>query len=270
MRQQGWFVLVFGLLQQAQLVQEVPVAPVAPASVAPLRKLYMGRPIAPTMSWEGGPWLMRATREKEERCSELLAALDVKPGQIVCDFGCGNGFYTFPLARLVGAKGKVYATDIQPEMLELLKGEAKKHEGAGDIVVPVLCTETDPKLADASIDLALLVDVYHELSDPAAVLAALKKSLKPDGQLAIVEFRLEDPEVPIKLEHKMTKVQLVKELDANGYVVAREFDQLPWQHVVFFKAKPKEAETPASKPGSSKGLPSPPPSPPPSDRGERR
>jgi len=240
--------LLFVLAQQAPPpppppppppVAPLPTLPAPAAPATPRPKSYMGRPIAPTMSWEGGDWLMRATREKEERCSALVAALAVKPGQSLCDFGCGNGFYTFPLAKQVGAKGKVYACDIQPEMLELLKREGAKHD-VGDVVVPVLCSETDPKLADASIDLALLVDVYHELAWPAEVLAALKKALKPDGQLAIVEFRLEDPEVPIKLEHKMTKKQLVKELDANGYEVAREFDELPWQHVVFFRAKRAE------------------------------
>jgi ubiquinone/menaquinone biosynthesis C-methylase UbiE len=247
-------VLLLALAQQAPPPAPAPVAPLptlpqADAPAKPRPTTYMGRPIAPTMSYEGGPWLMRITREKEERCSALIAALEVKPGQILCDFGCGNGFYTFPLAKLVGAKGKVYACDIQPEMLELLEREGAKHE-VGDVVVPVLCTETDPKLADGSIDLALLVDVYHELSWPAEVLAALKKALKPDGQLAIVEFRLEDPEVPIKLDHKMTKKQLVKELAANGFEVAREFDELPWQHVVFFRAKrgePAKGEEPAKR-----------------------
>ena len=256
------FALVASLLLASSVAavarQEVPpiappVAPVSPAApiaptAAPQKPAapteYMGRPIAPTMSYECGPWLMRINREKEERCSALLAALEVKSGQTLCDFGCGNGFYTFRLAELVGAKGKVYAVDLQPEMLDLLKVEAKRHANA-DVVAPILCTETDPKLPDGSIDLALLVDVYHELSWPAEVLTALKKALKPEGQLAIVEFRLEDPEVPIKLAHKMTKVQLVKELVANGYEVARTFDELPWQHVVFFRVKREAAAAPA-------------------------
>ena len=214
------------------------VAQVAPPQEAapPLRE-YMGRKIAPTMSYEGGPWLVRVTREKEESCSKLLAALELKPGQVVADVGSGNGFYTFPLAKLVGPKGKVYAIDVQPEMLAMLEERAKAQGGA-DNVVTVLGTETDPKLADASIDLAFLVDVYHELSYPAEMLAALKKALKPEGRIVLVEFRLEDPEVPIKLLHKMTKVQMKKELEANGFVVASEFDELPWQHVVFFKAAP--------------------------------
>jgi len=180
---------------------------------------------------------MRATREKEERCEVLLAALRLKPGEVVADVGCGNGFYTFRLAALVGAKGKVYAIDIQPEMLALLGEEAKRRGGAKN-VEPVLGTETDPKLPDGSVDLAFLVDVYHEFSRPAEMLAALRRSLKPTGRIVLVEFRREDPEVPIKLLHKMTKEQMKKELAANGFVVDEEFDELPWQHVVFFKPSP--------------------------------
>lgn len=204
----------------------------------------MGRKIAPFMSYEGGPWLMRATREKEERASLLLECLEVQPGQSIADFGCGNGFYTFPLAKLVGPKGKVYAVDIQPEMLELLALEAKRHD-VGDVVVPQLCTEKEPQLPPASIDLALLVDVYHELTWPEEVLAGLKRALKKDGQIVLVEFRLEDPEVPIKLDHKMSKEQAKKELLHNGFELVREFDELPWQHVLFFKAA-RAAEKPAS------------------------
>jgi len=240
-----WWPALAAVLPQAG---PPPVAPVPPGE--PPRKLYMGRPIAPTMSWEGGPWLMRASREKEERCSMLLEALAIEPGITTCDFGCGNGFYTFALAERVGAKGKVYATDIQPEMLELLEEEGARTAARRALwprVVPVLSTETDPKLPDGAIDLALLVDVYHELSDPEAVLKALARALKPKGQAVIVEFRLEDPEVPIKLDHKMTKVQLKRELDANGWDVVREYDELPWQHVVFFTPR----RSPATKPSSA-------------------
>lgn len=235
---------LFAAITPVARLQEAPPSPVAaPPAPAPFKQ-YMGRPIAPTMSYEGGPWLLRAAREKEERCSALLAALAIAPGSTVCDFGCGNGFYTFPLAERVGEKGKVYAPDVQPEMLELLKREGERDATRRALyqrVVPVLCTDTDPKLPAGAIDLALLVDVYHELADPEAVLKALKAALKPKGQLAIVEFRLEDPEVPIKLEHKMTKVQLKKELDANGFDVVREFDELPWQHVVFFTPRAERA-----------------------------
>ncbi len=233
------------LIAVARAAQESPpvAPPVAPPAVTERPKSYMGRPIAPFMSYEGGPWLMRITREKEEGCSKLLAALELKEGASVADFGCGNGFYTFPLAKRVGAKGRVYAVDLQPQMLELLAIEAKRHD-VGEVVVPVLCTEQDPKLPDASIDLAFLVDVYHELTWPAEVLAGLKRALKPDGQIVLVEFRLEDPEVPIKLEHKMTKVQVKKELLHNGFELVREYDELPWQHVLFFRVAPPPAPAP--------------------------
>jgi ubiquinone/menaquinone biosynthesis C-methylase UbiE len=203
------------------------------------------------MSYEGGPWLMRAEREKEERCTQLLAALHLKEGDVVADVGCGNGFYTYKFAPLVGAKGRVYAIDIQPEMLELLRKEGEaRHLGTN--VTPILGTVVDPKLPPASVDLAFLVDVYHEFDHPVEMLAALKKSLKPAGRLVLVEFRLEDPNVPIKLLHRMSKAQMKKELAANGFEVAEEYDELPWQHVMFFRVR-KEAEEKAEEGGGKKG-----------------
>lgn len=195
------------------------------------------------MSYEGGPWLMRVEREKEERCAQLLAALHLKEGDVVADVGCGNGFYTFKFAPIVGDKGRVFAVDIQPEMLELLKKEGEKLKLGGN-VTPILGTVVDPKLPTASVDLAFLVDVYHEFDHPVEMLAALKKSLKPKGRLVLVEFRLEDPNVPIKLLHKMSKAQMKKELAANGFDVDEEYDELPWQHVMFFKA---HVEAPGGK-----------------------
>ena len=219
--------------------QEKPAAPPA-APLPPPLTTYLGRTIAPTMSYEGGPWLQRVEREKEERCPELLKALHLKEGDVVADVGCGNGFYTFRIAPLVGTTGRVYATDIQPEMLEMLKAEGKKFEKVAN-VTPVLGTVVDPKLPAASIDLAFLVDVYHEFDHPVEMLAALKKCLKPAGRIVLVEFRLEDPDVPIKLLHKMSKAQMKKELAANGFEAVEEYDGLPWQHVVFFAPKKEEA-----------------------------
>lgn len=222
-------------------------APAAPALPPPLTT-YLGRTIAPTMSFEGGPWLQRVEREKEERCPALLKALHLKEGDVVADVGCGNGFYTYRMEPLVGAKGKIYAVDIQPEMLEQLKAEGKRL-GAGASVTPVLGTVVDPKLPAASLDLAFLVDVYHEFDHPVEMLAALKKALKPAGRIVLVEFRLEDPDVPIKLLHKMSKEQMKKELAANGFEAVEEFDGLPWQHVVFFAPKKSEpAKTDAPQP----------------------
>jgi ubiquinone/menaquinone biosynthesis C-methylase UbiE len=154
----------------------------------------MGRTIAPTMSYSGASWLIRDSRDDEENPPLLLKALELKAGQIVCDFGCGNGFYTLQLAKRVGARGVVYAVDIQKEMLDML---ADRIAPRGlENVKPVLATETESGLPSATFDLVLMVDVYHELSDPAAVLAAVRTSLKPEGRLAIVEFREEDPSVP--------------------------------------------------------------------------
>jgi ubiquinone/menaquinone biosynthesis C-methylase UbiE len=196
-------------------------------------KFYQGREIAQTMHYLGAPWLTRESREREEDCKTLLAALKVKPGDTVCDMGCGNGFYTLKLAKLVGKDGRVVAVDIQPEMLELLKATAKAEKITN--IEPALGTVTDPKLPEGKIDLMLLVDVYHEFSNPEEMLAAIRKSLKPNGRVALAEFRAEDPKVPIKPLHKMSKAQIMKEFPANGFKLVEEFDKLPWQHLMFFK-----------------------------------
>ena len=199
---------------------------------------YLGRRIATTMHYSGAPWLVRESRQREEDCRRLLKQLNVQPGQTLCDMGCGNGFYTLALARLAGTEGKVYAVDIQPEMLEMLEKSAR--ESGIENVHPVLGTQTDPKLPEESIDLLLLVDVYHELSHPEEMLQAIRKSLKPAGRIALAEFRAEDPKVPIKPLHKMSKKQILKEYTANGLKLAGEFDELPWQHVMYFERDESE------------------------------
>jgi ubiquinone/menaquinone biosynthesis C-methylase UbiE len=201
---------------------------------------YMGRPIAQTMHYLGAEWLTRDEREQEERCSLMLASLGVKRGMTLCDMGCGNGFYTVQLAKMVGQQGHVYAVDIQPEMLKMLNERADR-EGVTNIT-PVLGTFQDPRLPRNQVDLVLMVDVYHEFSHPAEMLAALKKTLTPDGALVFVEFRAEDATVPIKPEHKMTRAQLDKELVANGYRLSHEFTKLPWQHMVWYQPVPSEKE----------------------------
>lgn len=209
-----------------------PVAKKAPDRVPPGPKRFKGREIAETMHYEGAPWLVRESRQREEDCKRLLEEIKVKPGQTVCDLGCGNGFYTLKLAELVGPQGKVYAVDIQPEMLKMLRGRALQ---AGlKNVVPVLGTLVDPGLPEGQLDLVLLVDVYHEFSHPEQMLAAIRKSLKPEGRVALAEFRAEDPEVPIKPLHKMSKKQILKEWAPAGFKLAAEFDGLPWQHLMFF------------------------------------
>jgi ubiquinone/menaquinone biosynthesis C-methylase UbiE len=202
-------------------------------AIPPPAKEYKGREIAQTMHYEGAPWLTRESREREEDCTTMLAALRVKPGEVVCDLGCGNGFYTLKLAQLVGHKGRVIAVDIQREMLEMLKERAADEKVMN--IEPVLGTLVDPRLPEASIDLVLLVDVYHEFSHPEQMLAAIRKSLKPSGRIALVEFRAEDPAVPIKPLHKMSKAQIMKEFPPNGFKLIEEFDKLPWQHLMFFQ-----------------------------------
>ena len=200
--------------------------------VPPPPAFYQGRRIAQTMSFHGAPWLIRETRDGEENPRKLLKALDVKPGQTVCDLGCGNGFYTLQLAKLVGKHGRVLAVDIQPEMLALLKQRAEK---AGiDNIEPILGIPGDPKLPKGEVDLILLVDVYHEFSYPEQMLRAMRDSLKPNGRIALAEFRMEDPTVPIKLLHKMSKQQILKEFSPNGLKLVGEYDELPWQHLMFF------------------------------------
>jgi SAM-dependent methyltransferase len=194
---------------------------------------YRGRRIAQTMHFAGAPWLVRESREREEECSALLEALGVKRGQTVCDMGCGNGFYTLKLAEIVGDEGEVLAVDIQPEMLRLLMERAKQ-AGLKNIR-PILGSPIDPRLPAGKVDLILCVDVYHEFSHPEHMLAAMRKALKPEGRLALVEFRLEDPKVPIKPLHKMSKEQILKELPPNGFALVEQFDKLPWQHLMFFQ-----------------------------------
>jgi ubiquinone/menaquinone biosynthesis C-methylase UbiE len=203
------------------------------APVPPALKEYKGREIAQTMHYLGAGWLTREEREREEDCTTMVEALGVKPGDVVCDMGCGNGFYTLKLAKLVGPKGKVIAVDIQREMLGLLDDRAKEEKVTN--IDTVLGTVVDPKLPKESLDLVLLVDVYHEFSHPEQMLAAIRKSLKPKGRVALVEFRAEDPDVPIKPLHKMSKEQIMKEFPPNGFKLVAEFDKLPWQHLMFFQ-----------------------------------
>lgn len=229
-----WIVLVFGILCAPVVVAQDEVAtkerkaPREPQSL----KVYKGRRIAQTMHYTGAEWLTRDNREQEERCSLMLANLGVKRGMTICDMGCGNGFYTLQLAKMVGENGKVYGVDIQPEMLVLLQQRATAENVAH--IEPILGTLTNPKLPKGKMDLILLVDVYHEFSNPEQMLAAMREALAPDGVCALVEFRAEDPNVPIKPEHKMTKAQIMKEWPANGFKLVKEFEGLPWQHLVFF------------------------------------
>jgi ubiquinone/menaquinone biosynthesis C-methylase UbiE len=223
--------LLLALLLPALVLSAAALRP-ARGDSPPAPAEYMGREIATTMHYSGAAWLTRESRQREEDCRRMLQELHVKPGQVICDMGCGNGFYSLKLAQLTGKSGKVYAVDIQQEMLDMLKQRTKKAKLEN--VVPLLGTETDARLPENSIDLMLMVDVYHEFSRPEAMLKAIRKSLKPGGRIALVEFRAEDDNVPIKPEHKMSKKQILKEFTANGLKLDGQFDKLPWQHLMFF------------------------------------
>lgn len=205
---------------------------------------YMGRPIADVMGFQGADWLFRDSREAEEQPEQMLDALKIKPGETVADIGAGAGYTSLRLARRVGPEGVVLATDVQTQMLAMLTDNARA-AGVKNIKA-IRSTQTDTKLPDGKVDLALMVDVYHEASDPEALLQGLKKALKPGGRLVLVEFRGEDPEVPIKPEHKMTLVQVRREVEPQGFRFQESLEFLPWQHIIIFQ-KPAEA-SPEAKP----------------------
>ena len=208
--------------------------------IPPARRFYKGREIAQTMHYLGAPWLIREERQREEDCVTMLEELGVKPGMTVVDMGCGNGFYTLKLAKLVGEKGLVLAVDIQSEMLRLMQARAAGADLTN--IESILGTLVDPKLPKGSVDLILCVDVYHEFSHPEQMLAAMRTALKDDGRLVLVEFRAEDPNVPIKRLHKMSKAQVLKELEPNGFELVEEFDDLPWQHMMYFERADDDQE----------------------------
>jgi SAM-dependent methyltransferase len=198
-------------------------------------KFYMGREIAHVMGHQAADWLERPEREIEERTSRLIELLALKPGEAVADIGCGTGYITRRLARQVGASGKVFAVDIQPEMLLLLTNTLRS-EGITN-VTSVHGTITDPRLPANAIDLALLVDVYHEFDHPYEMVEGLVRSLKPGGRLVFVEFRGEDPAVPIKALHKMSEAQVKNEMAVHAVDWTETISGLPWQHAVVFRKR---------------------------------
>jgi SAM-dependent methyltransferase len=192
-----------------------------------------GRKIAPVMGLGGAEWLERSERELEELPETALDAIGIKAGMKVADVGAGVGYFTLRLAKRVGPGGIVYANDVQPEMLAMLKERAAK-AGATNIRA-VLGTESDPKLPKEGIDLVLLVDVYHELSQPQAMLDHIRTALKPDGRLVLVEYRKEDPHIPIRPEHKMSVGEAKAEVEAEGYRLDKVVEDLPRQHILIFR-----------------------------------
>ena len=199
-------------------------------------KRYLGREISGVMGWQGAAWLEREEREKEERGDLLLRELSLKPGMVVADIGAGTGYYARRIAPLVGAGnsgGAVVAVDVQPEMIQMLSDLAKKANLPN--IKPVLATVDNVNLPAASIDLAIMVDVYHELEFPYEVMESVVRAVKPGGRVVYVEYRAEDPKVPIKALHKMSEAQVKKEAAAHALVYERTANTLPWQHVMVFR-----------------------------------
>ena len=197
-----------------------------------INKWYMGRQIAQVMSHFGIGWLERQEREQEENTTQLLKNLAVQPGMAIADIGAGSGYHSTLLSNMVG-NGKVYAVDVEPEMIAYLN-ERIKREGKKNII-PVLSTEKAVSLPANSMDMMLLVDVYHEFSFPYEMTRSMLEALKPGGKLVLVEFRAEDQNVPIKTIHKMSQQQAVKELKAAGFSFEKNISNLPWQHCLIFR-----------------------------------
>ena len=194
-----------------------------------------GREIAPVMGMGGADWLVRPERIAEEAPDKALDAIALKKGDVVADIGAGVGYFSWRMAERVGPAGKVYANDIQPRMIDQLR----KNVAARGLtnVEPVLGAEDDPKLPAGAIDMALLVDVYHEFSQPQKMLAKIRASLKPSGRLILLEYRKEDPSVPIRLEHKMTVQEVRAEIEPEGFRFETSLETLPRQHLLIFRLK---------------------------------
>ena len=196
-------------------------------------KFYMGREISHVMGHQGAEWLERPEREREEMPNVLVELLKLKDGDVVADIGVGTGYIARRIAPKISDTGTVYGVDIQPEMLDLLA--EKMAESGITNVKGVLGTITDPKLPSESVDLAIMVDVYHEFSHPYEMLRNICRALKIGGRVVFVEYRAEDPRVPIKPLHKMSELQVIKEATPHPLVWVETLDTLPWQHVIIFE-----------------------------------
>jgi SAM-dependent methyltransferase len=195
-----------------------------------------GRRIAPVMGYQGAEWLERLERIEEEEPELALNVLQIPKGAFVADIGAGSGYMTERLAARVGPAGRVFANDLQPQMLDILSRRLAARNITN--VTLVQGTTDDPKLAPASVDLELMVDVYHELSQPQAMLRRLREALKPGGRLVLLEYRKEDPTIPIRFEHKMSVAEAKLEVEAEGFTLSKVDEALPRQHILIFTAKP--------------------------------
>jgi ubiquinone/menaquinone biosynthesis C-methylase UbiE len=214
---------------------QVPPYERVPKSRDGIGKAFMGREIAGVMGAEGAGWLEREEREREERSDLLLRELALEPGMQVADVGAGTGYYARRIARLVAPGGTVHAVDVQQRMLRQLQ-ELARREGLGNIQ-PVLGTTSDTRLAPSSVDLALLVDVYHELEFPVEAMASVVRAVRPGGRVVLVEYRAEDPKVPIKSLHRMSEAQVLREMAVHPLVHERTSNVLPWQHILVFRRR---------------------------------
>lgn len=194
-------------------------------------KWYMGREIAHVMGFQGMSWLERPEREAEENVSTLITNMDIKPADVIADIGAGSGYHVFKMAP-VAVDGKVYAVDIQPEMLEAIM--VKTLSSRLNNIYTVLGSDKSVNLPENSIDKILMVDVYHEFNFPYEMILSIKKALKPNGKIFLIEYRGEDASVPIKKVHKMTEKQAVQEMKAAGFKLEKNIKNLPWQHCMIF------------------------------------
>ena len=225
----------------------LPVSSIAFAQVTPpnyrqatpsadgIGKFFMGREIARVMGWQGASWLERSERQREERTDLLVPALELKAGMMVADVGAGTGYFTWRMAQAVAPGGQVHASDVQPEMIAMLK-RAMGERRVGN-AVPVQAGVKDAGLKPASLDLALLVDVYHELEYPFEVIESVVRALKAGARLVLVEYRAEDAAVPIKELHKMSVAQVRREMASHALQWEKTIDVLPWQHVLVFRKR---------------------------------
>jgi FkbM family methyltransferase len=211
---------------------EIPPYTTAPPSPDGIGKIFMGREISHVMGHPGIGWLERTDREKEEAPSKAIALLGLAPDTVIADIGAGSGYYSFRIATLI-PKGQVIAIDIQPEMLRYLRDEAEKLSIPN--VHPHLGTVESVQIPENTLDAALMVDAYHEFSHPAEMLQSLHTALKPGGRIYLLEYRAEDPEVPIKRLHKMSEAQAIKEYEALGFTFVENKPGLPWQHLLIFE-----------------------------------
>jgi precorrin-6B methylase 2 len=206
-----------------------------PLSRDGIGKSYMGREISAVMGWQGAAWLERQERDREERTDLLLAALMLQPGFVVADIGAGTGYLSRRMAPAVMPGGKVWAVDVQPEMVNMLMAGAKR-SGLTQIEARLGAVD-DVKLPASSVDVAVMVDVYHELAYPYEVMSSVVKALKPGGRVVFVEYKAEDPLVPIKPLHKMSEAQIRREAAVFALDWERTVRTLPWQHVVVFRKR---------------------------------